>query len=90
MGYSLYNGETAPKALRGMLLVLYQLQIIMGWVATLSCSFSVFNSTYFQDIHQLYYRSWYTYDFWFRVLAYPGRSANALGSDYSIWNLLPS
>ncbi|KAK0466200.1 general substrate transporter [Desarmillaria tabescens] len=26
----LYNGETAPKALRGMLLVLYQLQIIMG------------------------------------------------------------
>ena len=28
----LYNGETAPKALRGMLLVLYQLQIIFGWV----------------------------------------------------------
>lgn len=26
----LYNGETAPKALRGMLLVLYQLQIITG------------------------------------------------------------
>ncbi|KAF8899307.1 sugar transporter [Infundibulicybe gibba] len=26
----LYNGETAPKALRGTLLVLYQLQIIMG------------------------------------------------------------
>lgn len=26
----LYNGETAPKAMRGMLLVLYQLQIIMG------------------------------------------------------------
>ncbi|KZT74921.1 general substrate transporter [Daedalea quercina L-15889] len=26
----LYNGETAPKALRGMLLVLYQVQIIMG------------------------------------------------------------
>ncbi|EKM84259.1 hypothetical protein AGABI1DRAFT_52117 [Agaricus bisporus var. burnettii JB137-S8] len=26
----LYNGETAPKALRGMLLVLYQLEIIMG------------------------------------------------------------
>ncbi|KIY74116.1 sugar transporter [Cylindrobasidium torrendii FP15055 ss-10] len=26
----LYNGETSPKALRGMLLVLYQLQIIMG------------------------------------------------------------
>ncbi|KAI0803285.1 general substrate transporter [Irpex lacteus] len=26
----LYNGETAPKALRGMLLVLYQLQIIFG------------------------------------------------------------
>lgn len=26
----LYNGETAPKALRGMLLVLYQLQIIIG------------------------------------------------------------
>ncbi|KAF8346892.1 general substrate transporter [Amanita rubescens] len=26
----LYNGETAPKALRGSLLVLYQLQIIMG------------------------------------------------------------
>lgn len=28
----LYNGETAPKALRGTLLVLYQLQIIIGWV----------------------------------------------------------
>ncbi|KAI0370093.1 general substrate transporter [Pilatotrama ljubarskyi] len=26
----LYNGETAPKAMRGMLLVLYQLQIIIG------------------------------------------------------------
>ncbi|KAH7922786.1 general substrate transporter [Leucogyrophana mollusca] len=26
----LYNGETAPKAIRGMMLVLYQLQIIMG------------------------------------------------------------
>ncbi|KAI0347887.1 general substrate transporter [Trametopsis cervina] len=26
----LYNGETAPKALRGMLLVMYQLQIIIG------------------------------------------------------------
>ncbi|TFK86335.1 general substrate transporter [Polyporus arcularius HHB13444] len=26
----LYNGETAPKAMRGMLLVLYQLQIIVG------------------------------------------------------------
>ncbi len=26
----LYNGETAPKKLRGMLLVLYQLQIIIG------------------------------------------------------------
>ncbi|KAJ3558801.1 hypothetical protein NM688_g710 [Phlebia brevispora] len=26
----LYNGETAPKALRGMLLVFYQLQIIIG------------------------------------------------------------
>ncbi|KAI0694412.1 general substrate transporter [Cytidiella melzeri] len=26
----LYNGETAPKALRGMLIVLYQLQIIIG------------------------------------------------------------
>ncbi|KAF8913162.1 sugar transporter [Gymnopilus junonius] len=29
-GMSLYNGETAPKALRGTLLVLYQLQIIIG------------------------------------------------------------
>ena len=29
----LYNGETAPKAMRGMLLVLYQLQIIVGFVA---------------------------------------------------------
>lgn len=29
----LYNGETAPKALRGMLLVLYQLQIIIGYVS---------------------------------------------------------
>ncbi len=28
----LYNGETAPKAMRGMLLVLYQLQIIIGQV----------------------------------------------------------
>lgn len=28
----LYNGETAPKALRGTLLVLYQLQIIIGCV----------------------------------------------------------
>ena len=28
----LYNGETAPKAMRGMLLVLYQLQIIIGCV----------------------------------------------------------
>ncbi|KAI0049845.1 sugar transporter [Auriscalpium vulgare] len=26
----LYNGETAPKAIRGMMLVMYQLQIIMG------------------------------------------------------------
>ncbi|EGO05363.1 hypothetical protein SERLA73DRAFT_101147 [Serpula lacrymans var. lacrymans S7.3] len=26
----LYNGETAPKAIRGMMLVLYQVQIIMG------------------------------------------------------------
>ncbi|GBE77337.1 Hexose transporter 2 [Sparassis crispa] len=26
----LYNGETAPKAMRGMLLVLYQMQIIIG------------------------------------------------------------
>ncbi|KIJ66473.1 hypothetical protein HYDPIDRAFT_109514 [Hydnomerulius pinastri MD-312] len=26
----LYNGETAPKAIRGMMLVLYQLQIIIG------------------------------------------------------------
>ncbi|KAI0317252.1 general substrate transporter [Amylostereum chailletii] len=26
----LYNGETAPKKIRGMLLVMYQLQIIMG------------------------------------------------------------
>ena len=28
----LYNGETARKAMRGMLLVLYQLQIIFGFV----------------------------------------------------------
>jgi hypothetical protein len=28
----LYNGETAPKAMRGMLLVLYQLEIIIGYV----------------------------------------------------------
>ena len=27
----LYNGETSPKKLRGMLLVLYQLQIIIGY-----------------------------------------------------------
>lgn len=26
----LYNGESAPKAIRGTLLVMYQLQIIMG------------------------------------------------------------
>lgn len=26
----LYNGETAPKSIRGMMLVLYQLQIIIG------------------------------------------------------------
>ncbi|TRM61582.1 general substrate transporter [Schizophyllum amplum] len=26
----LYNGETAPKAMRGVLLVMYQLQVIMG------------------------------------------------------------
>lgn len=26
----LYNGETSPKKLRGALLVLYQVQIIMG------------------------------------------------------------
>ncbi|KAA1478057.1 general substrate transporter [Dentipellis sp. KUC8613] len=26
----LYNGETSPKAIRGMILVMYQLQIIMG------------------------------------------------------------
>jgi SP family sugar:H+ symporter-like MFS transporter len=26
----LYNGETAPKAIRGFLLVMYQLQIIIG------------------------------------------------------------
>ncbi|KAK0199183.1 general substrate transporter [Armillaria mellea] len=30
----LYNGETAPKALRGMLLVLYQLQISYGVTST--------------------------------------------------------
>jgi SP family sugar:H+ symporter-like MFS transporter len=28
----LYNGESAPKAIRGTLLVIYQLQIIMGYV----------------------------------------------------------
>ena len=28
----LYNGETAPKKLRGVLLVLYQFQVIMGYV----------------------------------------------------------
>lgn len=33
LGTSLYNGETAPKALRGTLLVLYQLQIIIGRVS---------------------------------------------------------
>lgn len=27
----LYNGETSPKAIRGMMLVMYQLQIVMGW-----------------------------------------------------------
>jgi hypothetical protein len=32
----LYNGETAPKALRGRLLVLYQLQIIIGYAFVLS------------------------------------------------------
>jgi MFS transporter, SP family, sugar:H+ symporter len=26
----LYNGETSPKAIRGVMLVLYQLQIIIG------------------------------------------------------------
>ncbi|KAF5377116.1 hypothetical protein D9757_008789 [Collybiopsis confluens] len=31
----LYNGETAPKALRGTLLVLYQVQIITGYVIDL-------------------------------------------------------
>ncbi|KAF8807875.1 general substrate transporter [Phlegmacium glaucopus] len=30
VGALLYNGETAPKALRGSLLVVYQLQIILG------------------------------------------------------------
>jgi MFS family permease len=29
----LYNGETAPKKIRGALLVLYQLQIIAGYVS---------------------------------------------------------
>ncbi|KAG6820153.1 hypothetical protein H0H93_004735 [Arthromyces matolae] len=32
----LYNGETAPKALRGTLLVLYQLQIIIGYILDLA------------------------------------------------------
>ena len=27
----LYNGETAPKKIRGAMLVLYQLQIIFGY-----------------------------------------------------------
>jgi len=28
----LYNGETAPKAIRGTILVIYQVQIISGFV----------------------------------------------------------
>ena len=31
----LYNGETAPKKLRGVLLVLYQFQVIMGYAKLL-------------------------------------------------------
>ena len=31
----LYNGETAPKAMRGVLLVMYQMQVIMGCVTLL-------------------------------------------------------
>lgn len=29
----LYNGETAPKAYRGALIVVYQVQIFMGYVS---------------------------------------------------------
>ncbi|CAL1693915.1 unnamed protein product [Somion occarium] len=39
----LYNGETSPKALRGMLLVLYQLQIIIGYIIDLG-THSIANS----------------------------------------------
>jgi Sugar (and other) transporter len=33
----LYNGESAPKAIRGMLLVMYQVQIISGYISFWIC-----------------------------------------------------
>ena len=43
----LYNGETAPKAMRGVLLVMYQLQVIMGCVVpqSLPCPRSAHSSS---------------------------------------------
>ena len=54
----LYNGETAPKALRGMLLVLYQLQIIIGCAKVWSL-LGIRVLIYFQDFPELHHRPRY-------------------------------
>ncbi len=59
----LYNGETAPKALRGTLLVLYQLQIIIGYVRiSYFTAQTILIYVTFQNLPELPYRPGHTYN----------------------------
>lgn len=55
----LYNGETAPKVIRGTILVIYQVQIITGY-ATQRFIPSMINGDFLKDFLELSFRTRYT------------------------------
>ena len=84
----LYNGETAPKAMRGMLLVLYQLQIIIGYVFIVTFTLR-YADTVMQYLPELHHRPRNTHNTQLCFMAYPCWAPNALGSDSPLRDLLP-
>lgn len=84
----LYNGESAPKAIRGTLLVMYQLQIIMG--CGLSYDYARYNVTDLlcpQNLLVVHYRPWDAHHRRFSELEDPSGPANGLGFNLAFRHL---
>ena len=50
----LYNGETVPKAIRGTMLVMYQMQIITGYAQILGVFYTRTGMTDFHNFYSIF------------------------------------